>query len=187
MIRAANFYLFSAGHKHIPDAAGRPEKLGFLISQRRRIFRLTRCRLCFLIVRQRTNHLLMSGRHTKKKPEDTFYRDLGSAIRLARVTAGKSQAEVAEHLGLTFQQLQKYESGKNRIPVQELASLAAYLEVSVAYLIGSPGSDAGFRSFAEKFRATGFHTLLESWAAIKDQPMRAAVINLVKRAAAMSR
>jgi transcriptional regulator with XRE-family HTH domain len=129
----------------------------------------------------------MAGRHTKKKPEDTFYSDVGSAIRLARVTAGKNQAEVAEHLDLTFQQVQKYESGKNRIPVQELVSLAAYLEVSVAYLIGSPGGDAGLRSFAEKFRASGFHTLLESWAAIKDQPMRAAVINLVKRAAALNR
>ena len=129
----------------------------------------------------------MAGRHTKKKPEDTFYSDLGSAIRLARVTVGKSQTEVAEHLDLTFQQVQKYESGKNRIPVQELVSLAAYLEVPVPYLVGSPGVDAGFKSFAEKFRANGFHTLLESWAAIKDQPMRAAVINLVKRAAALTR
>ena len=129
----------------------------------------------------------MSGRHTKKKPEDTFYRDLGSAIRLARVAAGKSQIDVAEHLGLSFQQVQKYESGKNRIPVQELVSFAAYLEVPLPYLVGSPGTDAGFKSFAEKFRANGFHALLESWAAIKDQPMRAAIINLIKRAAALSR
>jgi transcriptional regulator with XRE-family HTH domain len=129
----------------------------------------------------------MAGRHNKKKPEDNFYCDLGSAIRLARVTAGKSQTEVAEHLDLTFQQVQKYESGKNRIPVQELASLAAYLDVPLAYLVGSAGSDGAFKSFAEQFRANGFHTLLESWAAIKDQPMRAAVINLVKRAAALSR
>jgi transcriptional regulator with XRE-family HTH domain len=130
----------------------------------------------------------MSGRHAKKKPEDTFYRDLGRAIRLARVNAGKSQAEVAEHLDdLAFQQLQKYESGKNRIPVKELVRLAAFLEVSVAYLVGSPDGDAEFKSFAEKFRANGFHALLESWAAIKDKPMRDAIINLVKRAATLSR
>jgi len=129
----------------------------------------------------------MAGRHNKKKPGDTFYCDLGSAIRLARVAAGKSQTDVAEHLDLTFQQVQKYESGKNRIPVQELVSLAAYFEVPLAYFVGSPDGDAAFRSFAEKFRANGFHALLESWAAIKDQPMRAAIINLVKRAAALSR
>lgn len=129
----------------------------------------------------------MAGKHNKKKPENTFYRDLGSAIRLARVAAGKSQAEVAEHLDIAFQQLQKYESGKNRIPVQELVRLAAYLEVPLAYFVGPPGTDAGFKSFAEKFRANGFHALLESWAAIKDKPMRDAIINLIKRAAALSR
>jgi transcriptional regulator with XRE-family HTH domain len=128
----------------------------------------------------------MAGRH-KKAPKDTFYRDLGSAIRLARVAAGKSQADVAAHLDLSFQQVQKYEKGANRIPVEELVSLAAYLEVPITSLIDDSGSDARFKSIAEKFRAKGFNTLLESWVAIKDQPMRAAILEVIRSAAALNR
>jgi len=124
---------------------------------------------------------------SKRLPDGPFYRELGRNLRVARSASGKSQIEIAEHLDLTFQQVQKYEKGTNRIPVDRLITLAAYLEVPLAYLIGSPGTDAGFKSFAEKFRANGFHALLESWAAIKDQSMRAAIINLVRRAAALSR
>ena len=128
----------------------------------------------------------MAGK-TKKTPEDTFYRDLGRAIRLARVAAGKSQIDVAEHLDLSFQQVQKYENGKNRVPVQELVSLAAYLEVPLSHFVDSSGTDDDFKVVAGKFRAKGFHTLLESWAAIKDQPMRAAILNMVRCAATLSR
>jgi transcriptional regulator with XRE-family HTH domain len=127
----------------------------------------------------------MAGK-PKSKPEDNFYCDLGCAIRLARVAAGKSQADVAEHLDLSFQQLQKYEKGKNRIPVQELVSLAAYLEVSLLDLVDSETDDE-IKAHAGKFRAKGFQTLLESWGAIKDQPMRAAILHMIKCAAALSR
>jgi transcriptional regulator with XRE-family HTH domain len=127
----------------------------------------------------------MAGKH-KKHPGEIFYRDLGRAIRLARVAAGKSQADVAGHLDLSFQQLQKYEKGTNRIPVQELVSLADYLEVPLLDLVDS-GTDAEFKALAGKFRAKGFQTLLESWGAIKDQPMRAAILHMIKCAAAMSR
>ena len=127
----------------------------------------------------------MAGK-PNKTPESTFYRDLGRAIRLARVAAGKSQSDIAEHLDLSFQQVQKYENGKNRIPVQELVSLAAYLEVPLLDLVDSE-ADAGLKALAGKFRAKGFQTLLESWGAIKDQPMRAAILHMIKCAAAMSR
>lgn len=128
----------------------------------------------------------MAGKH-KKKPEDTFYHDLGRAIRLARVAAGKSQADVAAHLDLSFQQVQKYEKGANRIPVEELVNLAAYLEVPITYFTDPSSTDVQFRSIAEKFRAKGFNTLLESWGAIRDQPMRAAILQMIKCAAALSK
>jgi transcriptional regulator with XRE-family HTH domain len=128
----------------------------------------------------------MTGK-PKKAPEENFYRDLGKAIRLARVAAGKSQMETAEHLDLSFQQLQKYEKGINRVPVQELLKLAVYYEVSLSDLVDSPDADRALKSLAGKFTAKGFHTLLESWGAIKDQPMRAAILQLVKCAAALSR
>ena len=128
----------------------------------------------------------MSGRH-KKAPKDGFYRELGRAIRVARVAAGKSQADIAEHIDVSTQQVQKYEKGINRIPVRELFSLADFLEVPLTDLTGSSRADAHFKSLAEKFSVKGFHTLLESWGAIKDQPMRAAILEVIRRAADLSR
>jgi transcriptional regulator with XRE-family HTH domain len=128
----------------------------------------------------------MAGRQ-KKAPDDSFYRDLGSAIRLARIAAGKSQSDAAAHLDLSFQQIQKYEKGVNRIPVEDLVSLADFLEVPVIDLIDASGNNEQFKSIADKFRAKGFSTLLESWGAIKDQHMRAAILDFIKSAAAFSR
>jgi transcriptional regulator with XRE-family HTH domain len=58
-------------------------------------------------------------RIARKNADSTrFYRDLGSALRLARLAAGRTQMEVADEIGVSFQQLQKYESGTNRIPIE---------------------------------------------------------------------
>jgi len=128
----------------------------------------------------------MAGRH-RKTTDHTFYGNLGRAIRLARVAAGRSQADVAEHLDCSPQQFQKYEKAANRIPVEELVRLAAYLDVPLSDLVDSSATDAGFKALAGKFRAKGFQTLLESWGAIKDQPMRAAILHMIKCAAVLSR
>jgi len=64
----------------------------------------------------------MAGK-AKKAPETVdFYRKLGSAIRFARITAGKTQSEAADEIGVSFQQLQKYEKGSNRIPIEQLVA-----------------------------------------------------------------
>jgi len=126
----------------------------------------------------------MTGK-PRRKSEDTFYRELGRAVRLARVAAGRTQVDVADHLDCSFQQIQKYEKGKDRIPVQELVRLAVYLEVPVTSFID--GGDTQLKSVADKLRPKAFNTLLESWAAIKDQPMRAAVLEFVRCAAALGR
>ncbi len=69
--------------------------------------------------------------------------------------------------------------------MQELVRLAAYLEVPVTSLIDS--GDTHLKSIAEKFRPKGFNMLLESWGAIKDQPMRAAILELIRSAGSLSR
>jgi transcriptional regulator with XRE-family HTH domain len=125
------------------------------------------------------------ARNHKRLPEGPFYRDLGRNLRVARGASGKSQSEIAEHLGLTFQQVQKYENGMNRIPVDRLVDLAAYLEVPLLQLIAPSGNDSEFQSLAEQFGAKEFHTLMEAWGTIRDRPMRAALLNLVKRMAAV--
>jgi transcriptional regulator with XRE-family HTH domain len=127
-------------------------------------------------------------RKRKQMPDRSFYRDLGRTIRLSRVAAGRTQIETAGHLDVTFQQLQKYEAGSNRIPFDRLVRLSAYLEVPLSHFVSTaPCSDrdAAFHLLAEGFRSREFHTLVEAWKSIKDRQMRAAILNLIKRTAAL--
>jgi transcriptional regulator with XRE-family HTH domain len=69
---------------------------------------------------------------------------VGVRIRLRRVLLGISQERLAKPLGLTYQQMQKYESGRNRVTAGRLYALAGLLGVSVTYFYD--GLPAGLRS-----------------------------------------
>jgi transcriptional regulator with XRE-family HTH domain len=58
---------------------------------------------------------------------------VGAQVRLRRILLGLSQEAVSKIIGLTFQQLQKYEHGTNRISASRLYQLAAILQVPVSY------------------------------------------------------
>jgi transcriptional regulator with XRE-family HTH domain len=58
---------------------------------------------------------------------------VGARVRIRRKALGVSQEKVAHALGLTFQQVQKYERGTNRISASKLFEIANFLEVPVAY------------------------------------------------------
>jgi len=116
----------------------------------------------------------------KQLPEERFYRELGLNLRAARSAAGKSQAAVAEHIDVTFQQVQKYENGTNRISLYTLISLADYFEVPLSQFVAPSDDDSDFHSLASKFSAKEFHTLMEAWGTIKDRHARTALLNLVK-------
>jgi transcriptional regulator with XRE-family HTH domain len=58
---------------------------------------------------------------------------VGARVRAARLEAGKSQTEVAESLGLTFQQVQKYEKGMNRISAGKLHELSRLFDIPVQF------------------------------------------------------
>lgn len=145
-----------------------------------------------LLSNLRANHrrLAMSGKYKKRLPEGPFYKDLGRTMRLTRTAAGKNQMETADHLDVSFQQIQKYESGANRIPVDRLVILADWLDVPLSHFM-APGHDSksvsAFLALVEKFEDKEFRTLADSWAAIKDRRVRAALLDFVKRMAAISR
>ena len=63
-------------------------------------------------------------------PVDTH---VGSRIRFRRKLLGLSQGQLADSLGLTFQQVQKYERGSNRVSASKLYETAKTLQVSIAY------------------------------------------------------
>jgi transcriptional regulator with XRE-family HTH domain len=128
----------------------------------------------------------MAGK-PKKKTESDFYCDLGRALRVARSAAGRSQEDVASEIDVTFQQIQKYETGKNRIPVKHLVSISEYLEVPLSQLIAPSANDAGFQALAVQFGGKEFHDLMEAWVVLKDRAARAALISLVRCMANLSR
>jgi transcriptional regulator with XRE-family HTH domain len=67
-----------------------------------------------------------------KKP-DPIDAHVGSRVRLRRMLVGMSQERLGESMGLTFQQVQKYEKGANRIGASRLHHIAKLLDVPVGY------------------------------------------------------
>jgi transcriptional regulator with XRE-family HTH domain len=68
---------------------------------------------------------------------------VGARVRMIRKARGVAQHTLAEAVGITFQQIQKYEKGANRVSASKLAEIAAFLEVSVAELFGTEGAGSG--------------------------------------------
>ncbi len=75
---------------------------------------------------------------TGKRPNPTdIY--VGSRIRMRRKMLGLSQEKLGERLGITFQQIQKYEKGTNRVGASRLQAMSDALEVPVAYFFPEAG------------------------------------------------
>lgn len=71
----------------------------------------------------------------KKKTTDSIDIQLGKLLRLARNACGMSQEQLATMTGLTFQQIQKYEHGDNRVSVSRLMHMATHLGISATWFV----------------------------------------------------
>lgn len=95
--------------------------------------------------------LAINDREGRPSPIDTH---VGSRIRLRRTLLGMSQERLGEALGLTFQQVQKYERGVNRVGASRLFDLSRVLDVPISFFFddmpdgisGGFGSSSGRRS-----------------------------------------
>src|ERR1700716_926711 len=77
---------------------------------------------------------------------------VGAKIRIFRIHRRVSQTDLAELIGATFQQVQKYEKGMNRVGASRLSRIATVLGVSIGELFESPGdklATSPFRLLAE--------------------------------------
>lgn len=70
---------------------------------------------------------------TSARNANAFDDHVAKRIRMARKARGMSQTEFGEPLGISFQQIQKYESGKNRVSAGRLFEMANLLEVDIGY------------------------------------------------------
>lgn len=121
----------------------------------------------------------------KKAPND-IDRLVGSRVRMRRTLIGMSQEKLGEALGLTFQQVQKYEKGTNRISASRLQSIAAALGVTIDYLYGGgEGAEGVVGGFAEpsipydgEMLTADALKLLRAFQRIADARMRKKVIEI---------
>lgn len=84
---------------------------------------------------------------SSKHPPDPVDVAVGSRVRLLRMAKGLSQEKLAAGLALTFQQLQKYEKGTNRISASKLAAIAGLLGCSVGTFFGEDGTTTQLEPF----------------------------------------
>jgi transcriptional regulator with XRE-family HTH domain len=108
---------------------------------------------------------------------------VGRNVRIWRMAKGQSQAQLAHRLGVTFQQVQKYEVGANRIGTGRLVKLAAILGVPIAALFdGAEGADSS-RSLLALIADKRAFRLAHAFAAIADTTVRLTLVNLVEQVA----
>lgn len=119
---------------------------------------------------------------------------VGARVRLRRMLLGMSQEKLGEHLGLTFQQVQKYEKGVNRIGASRLFDLAKVLGVPIQFFYdeapvgahNAPQAAPGFaeqpgESYVVEFLGTreGLE-LNKAFARISDARVRRSIVELVR-------
>ena len=114
---------------------------------------------------------------------------LGAKIRRLREQAGLSQSQLGERLGVSYQQIQKYERGVNRFSVDALIKLARALDVPVAGLLeaGESGKGSQVGEARPEYgapRSREEKELLKGFRDIGDDKLRAALLALIKAAAA---
>jgi transcriptional regulator with XRE-family HTH domain len=118
---------------------------------------------------------------------------VGSRVRMRRIMLGMSQEKLGEALGLTFQQVQKYEKGTNRVGASRLQQISEILQVPVSFLFdGGPSGAANTNNFSEgaspayvsDFLATSEGlALTRAFTRITDAKMRRSIVDLVEQIA----
>ena len=124
----------------------------------------------------------------KKKPNPVDIH-VGSRVRLRRTMLGFSQEKLGENLGITFQQVQKYEKGANRIGASRLQQIAAVLKTPVAFFFEDLPGEANFGGFSESESTNYIVNFLssseglqlnQSFVKIKDPQVRKKIVDLVR-------
>ncbi len=115
--------------------------------------------------------------------------EVGHRIRIERLSRGLSQTALATQLGVTFQQVQKYEKGVNRVGAGRLTKIAEVLGVAVGSFFsgkemlvdGDAKGGAGKSSPLKLLTVSGAFRLLRAYADIEDTNLRRSIVDLVEQ------
>jgi transcriptional regulator with XRE-family HTH domain len=131
-----------------------------------------------------------------KKAPNPVDKHVGSRVRMRRMMLGMSQEKLGNALGLTFQQVQKYEKGTNRIGASRLQQIAHIVQVPVAFFFeGAPSvpgagrhdgmGEAPSPAYVSDFLATSDGlALTKAFTRIGDSKLRRRIVDLVEQIAA---
>jgi transcriptional regulator with XRE-family HTH domain len=130
-----------------------------------------------------------------KKAPNPIDKHVGSRVRMRRMMLGMSQEKLGNNLGLTFQQVQKYEKGTNRIGASRLQQISQILQVSVSFFFeGAPTVGTGIRTegmseapspaYVSDFLATSDGlALTKAFMRISDSKLLRRIVDLVEQIA----
>lgn len=124
------------------------------------------------------------------KPPNPVDKYVGSRVRMRRIMLGMSQEKLGKALGLTFQQIQKYEKGTNRVGASRIQQIAEVLNVPVSFLFeGGPGAsraadepEEASPNYVSDFLATSEGLALAgAFTRIADPKLRRSIVDLVEQ------
>ena len=130
-----------------------------------------------------------------KKAPNPIDKHVGSRVRMRRMMLGMSQEKLGNNLGLTFQQVQKYEKGTNRIGASRLQQISHILQVPVSFFFeGAPTVSVSVRTdgmsetpspaYVSDFLATSDGlALTKAFMRISDSKLRRRIVDLVEQIA----
>src|SRR6516164_3665593 len=131
----------------------------------------------------------------EKKSLNSVDKHVGGRVRMRRLVLAMSQEKLGDALGLTFQQVQKYEKGTNRIGASRLHQISHILQVPVAFFFeGAPNAqtagrqeglaEAASSAYVSDFLATADGlALTKAFMRIEDSKLRRRIVDLVEQIA----
>ena len=123
----------------------------------------------------------MIDKHVRARRADSRDAEVGRRVRSRRLECRLSQTELADRIGVTFQQVQKYEKGVNRVGAGRLVRVGEALDVPVSFFFGA--TDAGTEDTREilGFLDTSYSLrLLRAFSRISHSSVQRAVVDLVE-------
>lgn len=129
----------------------------------------------------------MAGEPLRNRRKEAWDVEVGRRIRARRLECGLSQHELGEGLGVSFQQIQKYEKGVNRVSAGRLQRVGDVLKVPMTFFYDA---DASARTTQNRFKSTKLFGLLDNrdaqqlvtaFNAIVDRKLRRTVVRMIER------
>jgi transcriptional regulator with XRE-family HTH domain len=120
------------------------------------------------------------SKHVRARRADSRDAEVGRRVRSRRLEQGLSQTELAEKIGVTFQQVQKYEKGTNRIGAGRLQRICEALGVNSTFFMDGAGPQQ-FATVFDKLQSKGAVQLLQAYSEIKSPKTRQLLVAMAKQ------